>query len=133
MKDCETFISLLQDKYKFKLKGTGPITYHLSMDFFRDKDQTLCMEPRKYIEKICGSFDRMFGHKPKQNYTSPIEKNDHPEIDTSELLDEEWVQKYQSLIGALQWVVTIGRFDVQTAVMSYLPLEQHQSVVTLTE
>ena len=25
---------------------------------------------------------------------SPIEKNDHPELDTSELLDEEWVQKY---------------------------------------
>ena len=60
----------------------------------------------------------MFGHPPKQNYTSPIEKNDHPELDNSELLDEDWTQKYQSLIGALQWVVTIGRFDVQTAVMS---------------
>ena len=118
MKDCDTFINILQDKYKFKLKVTGPITYHLGMDFFRDKDKTLCMAPRKYIEKICSSFERMFGHKPKQNYTSPIEKNDHPELDMSELLDEEWIQKYQSLIGALQWVVTIGRFDVQTAVMS---------------
>ena len=118
MKDCDAFISTLKDKYKFKLKGTGTISYHLGMDFFRDKDQTLCMAPRKYIEKICGSFERMFGHAPKQVVTSPIEKNDHPELDTSELLDEEWTQKYQSLIGALQWVVSIGRFDVQTAVMS---------------
>ena len=56
MKDYDTFISILQDKYKFKLKGTGPITYHLGMDFFRDKDKTLCMVPRKNIEKICISF-----------------------------------------------------------------------------
>ena len=48
----------------------------------------------------------------------PVEKNDHPELDTSELLDEEAIQKYQSIIGALQWVVSIGRFDIQTAVMT---------------
>lgn len=118
MKDCNTFISILQDKYKFKLKGIDSITYHIGMNFFRDKDKTLCIPPYNYIEKICGSFERMFGHKLKQNYTSPIEKNDHPELDISELLDEEWIQKYQYLIGVLQWVVKIGRSDVQTAVMS---------------
>ena len=118
MKDCNEFISILQNKYKFKLKGTGTITYHLGMDFFRDKDNTLCMAPRKYIEKICDSFERMFGHPPKQTVTSPIEKNDHPELDTSELLDLEWIQKYQSLIGSLQWNITIGSFDIQTSVMT---------------
>ena len=60
----------------------------------------------------------MFGHPPKTNVSSPIEKNDHPELDMSKLLDLEWIQKYQSLIDALQWVVTIGRFDIQTAVMT---------------
>ena len=118
MKNCDQFIAILKDTYNFKLKVTGTITYHLGMDFFRDKDKTLCMAPRKYIEKICGSLERMFGHAPRQTVTSPIEKNDHPELDTSELLDDEWIQKYQSLIGALQWVVSIGRFDIQTAVIS---------------
>jgi hypothetical protein len=28
------------------------------------------------------------------------------------------IRKYQSMIGALQWIVTIGRFDVATAVMT---------------
>jgi len=50
--------------------------------------------------------------------TSPIEKSDHPELDTSDLLDEDDTIKYQSLIGALQWVVSIGRFDVMMAVMT---------------
>ena len=76
------------------------------------------MVPRQYIEKMCSNFEQMFGHPPRQVVTSPIEKNDHPELDTSELLDEEGIVKYQSLTGALQWVVSIGRFDVMTAVMT---------------
>ena len=106
-KDCKQIIDTLTDKYKFKLKGTGTISYHLGMDFFRDSNGTLCMAPWKYIEKICDSFERMFGHPPRTNVSSPIEKNDHPELDTSDLLDLEGMQRYQSLIGALQWVVSI--------------------------
>ena len=74
----DRFITILKEKYKFKLKGTGTIQYHLGIDFFRDKDDTLYMAPRKYIEKICGSFERMFRHPPRQNFTSPIDKKDHP-------------------------------------------------------
>ena len=40
---------ILMKKYKFKLKGTGPIYFHLGCDFFRDKEGVLCMAPRKYI------------------------------------------------------------------------------------
>jgi len=64
------------------------------------------------------TYFRMFGKKPKQTYTSPLEKGDHPELDISELLPPEDITKYQSLIGALQWAITLGRIDVQTAVMS---------------
>jgi hypothetical protein len=39
-------------------------------------------------------------------------------LDTSELLNDEGVRNYQSLIGALQWAISIGRFDVATAVMT---------------
>jgi hypothetical protein len=45
-----------------------------------------------------------------------LAKGDHPELDTSDLLDMEGIKIYQSLIGALQWVIQIGRFDVATAV-----------------
>lgn len=45
-------------------------------------------------------------------------KGDHPELDDSELLDAQGITVYQSLIGSLQWVVSIGRFDVTTAVMT---------------
>ena len=47
-----------------------------------------------------------------------MERNDHPELDDSELLDEDGMKKYQSLIGTLQWCITLGRFDIATAVMT---------------
>jgi len=80
--------------------------------------------PRKYIEKILGTYERMFGEAPRQNLASPIEKGDHPEMDSSEFLECNDIQKYMSLIGALQWVVTIGRFDVHTAVMTLSSFRQ---------
>jgi hypothetical protein len=49
----------------------------------------------------------MFGCKPKE-YTSPLEKGDHPEIDNTEKLDEEGIKKYQTMIGCLQWAVFWG-------------------------
>ena len=42
----------------------------------------------------------------------------HPGLDASELLDDNEITVYQSLIGALQWAVSIGRFDIHTSVMT---------------
>ena len=117
-KDPESITNTLMNKYKFKLKGTGPIKFHLGCDFWRDTDGVMCMAPLKYIEKMVASYEFMFGEKPKTTYMSPLEKGDHPETDTTELLDQEGIQKYQSLIGSMQWAVSIGRIDITTAVMT---------------
>jgi hypothetical protein len=110
-------IHALETQYKFKLKGVGPLKFHLGCDYFRDDDGTLCFGPRKYIDKLIEQFETMFGTKPKE-YTSPLEKGDHPEVDTSEELDTEGIKMYQSMIGCLQWAISIGRFDIQTATMT---------------
>ena len=107
----------LETKYKFSLKGTGPIHFHLGCDYFRDPDGTLCYGPRRYIDKMVADFERMFQAKPKK-YSSPLEKGDHPETDDSEILDLEGIKQFQSLIGSIQWAVQLGRLDVTTAVMS---------------
>ena len=78
----------------------------------------MCMSPRKYIDKLLGTYERIFGSKPKQSVTSPLEKGDHPELDMSEELDANGIKDYQSLIGALQWSVSLGRIDITTAVVT---------------
>ena len=118
MKNPKGFVALLEEKYGFKFKGTGHIQYHLGMNFERDPDGTLRYIATKYIEKLIASYERMFGEKPTRRVRSPLEPGDHPELDTSEFLDPEGVQLYQSLIGSLQWLITIGRLDIQVAVMT---------------
>ena len=100
-KDPEGLCEILMKKYKYKLKGTGPITFHLGCDFFRDEEGVLCMAPRKFIDKLVFSYEKHFGEKPKQNYGSPLDKGDHPECDTSDILPIDQIKVYQSLIGSL--------------------------------
>ena len=59
------------------------------------------MAPKKYIEKMIGGYHNMFGEKPKTRYKSPLESGDHPEMDQSEFLGEDGVQKCQSLIDSI--------------------------------
>ena len=63
-------------------------------------------------------YKAIFGCKLKTNVSSPLEKGDHPELDNSTLLDEDGISKYQSLIGSLQWAISLGRFDIITSVMT---------------
>ena len=118
-KDPQAIIDLLKaEPHSFMLKHAGPVERFLGMVFFRDEDGNLCWSPREYIDRMVDAFEHTFGHKPKQNVSSPLEKNDHPELDMMELLDMDGVNKYQSLIGALQWSISLGRFEVMTAIMT---------------
>jgi hypothetical protein len=110
--------ALTSDPINFKLKGTGPVEFHLGCNYFRDEDGTLCVAPLKYIDRMVDAYKAMFGTGPKQNIQSPLEKGDHPELDESPLLGEDGIKKYQSLIGTLQWTISLGRFDIATAVMT---------------
>ena len=103
-KNPQDIIDQLTKVHSFKLKGTGPIQCHLGCDFFRDEDGVLCYAPRKYIEKVLDNYERIYGCKPRQ-VTSPLVKGDHPELDTSELLEIDDMKIYQSLIGSLQWTI----------------------------
>jgi hypothetical protein len=110
-KDPDKFFEDLKSKFGYKLKGVGDPKYHLGGDFFRDNDGTLAWGAESYIKKMLVNYEQMFGEKPKE-YSSPMLKGDHPELDDSAELNAEGIKKYQSLIGALQWVITLGRFDI---------------------
>ena len=52
------------------------------------------------------------------NVKSPLQKNDHPELDITMLCYEKQITKYMCMIGQLQWAITLGRYDVLAHVMS---------------
>jgi hypothetical protein len=118
MKDPGKLIDELRDTHNYKLKGVGPIKYHLGCNFERDKDGTLRTGPKKDIdETMIPWYENTYGTKPT-NCVSPLEKGDHPELDTSDLTDEVGIKQYQSMIGQLQWLVALGRMDVFISTMT---------------
>ena len=116
-KDPQAFCNELKKKYNLKLKGVGPLEYHLGCTYKKDPDGTLAADPRRYVNKILESYERMFKEKPRKS-RPPLEGGDHPELDTSELCDEHQTKQFQTLIGQLQWLISLGRFDIAVHVMS---------------
>ena len=111
------FFKELTEKHGFTLKGVGPPEYHLGGNFYRDPDGTLVWGAQDYIKRMLDNYVLMFGELP--NYaSSPLVTGDSPELDQTTELELPDVKKYQSLIGALQWCITLGRFDIACAVMT---------------
>ena len=83
-------------------------------------DGHLTPEP---IDKLADTCKRLFNEDPPKGYKTPLDKNDHPELDTSEILEGHIAAKYLTMVGQLQCLDTLGRFDIhaQVATMS-LPL-----------
>jgi hypothetical protein len=115
--DPEKIILQLKEMHKYKLKGVGLLDYHLGCTFEHNKDGTLCYHPKKYIACLMEHYKRMYGEQPKM-LVLPLEKGDHPELDSTPELNDQGIKQYQLLIGSLQWLITLGCFDIATTVMS---------------
>ena len=116
-KDPQAFCNELKKRYNLKLKGVGSLEYHLGCTYKKDPDGTLAADPRRYVNKILESYERMFKEKPRKS-RPPLEEGDHPELHTPELCDEHQTNQLQTLVGQLQWLISPGHFDIAVHVMS---------------
>ncbi|KAG7357291.1 reverse transcriptase RNA-dependent DNA polymerase [Nitzschia inconspicua] len=99
--------SLTPKLFEFKLKGIGKISDHLRIQFSQDEDRILQLQQQKYPKKMTEGYVRFFGSKSRTNAYVPLERGDHPETNLRSFLNKI----YQSLIGSLQWIITIGWFN----------------------
>ena len=112
----------LQKKCGYTLKGVGTPEYYLGADIKRvDKDVVdkgvLTMGSTTYVKRCLKNFERLLGVKPSKKVSATMNPKYYPELDTTDILDTRGRQIYWSLIGMLQWAVTIGRIDIHHAVM----------------
>ncbi|MGH3056517.1 MAG: reverse transcriptase domain-containing protein, partial [Gaiellaceae bacterium] len=117
-KDPSELISQLRQH--FKLKDVGPPSAFLGGNFERRNlpEKVMTWGSKTYVNKILNSYKDQHGELPMKSVHTPLETGDHPELDTSAELDIKGIQLYQSLIGMLQWAVTLGRIDIFFAVMT---------------
>ena len=109
--------SLMSPPWNYKLKNVEEPKYHLGGDFFRDKDGTLCYGAQTYVKRLVDTYKQLFGELPTELH-APMDKEYKAELDDSELLGPDGIAKYQSLIGACQWMISLCRFDIAQTVMT---------------
>jgi hypothetical protein len=64
---------------------------------------------------MLSNYETLFGSKPKV-FATPMIMKYHPKINTSDLLVALCIKFDQSIIGVLQWLVTLGHFDIHVCV-----------------
>ena len=80
-------IDIFKTKYNLKVKGDGKLSYNLGADYFEDLDGTFVSQPKKYIDKLAETYKRLFDEGPPKGHKTPLDKNDHPELDISGVLE----------------------------------------------
>jgi hypothetical protein len=50
--------------------------------------------------------------------STPHAKDYHPELDSTELVGPTQITLFKSMIGTLNWIITLGRFDIAYATMA---------------
>ena len=109
------------------MKGTRPISCTLSYDFTRDGNNELCLTHHKCFYKMSDSHMSIFGSKPSSCCHSPLEKADHLEIDTAKFLNADVIRQRQSLIGVIQWIVSLDMNGIVTSAMTMLSFRVESS------
>ena len=118
MKDHKAFFDELQrSPHSYTFNGLTEPRYHLGADYFHDKDGTLCFGAQTYVKRLLTNFESLYRELPCKE-KSPLAKNDHPELDTSDVCTPDDIAKFHSIIGACQWMITLCCSDIDQAIMS---------------
>ena len=101
----------------FELKGVGIPEYYLGGDVeFLDEHWTnenigMAFSSKTYISNLIPNFEKLFNMNFKSIKT-PMAADYHPEVDDTPLLSDDDASKYRSIIGSMNWLITLGRFDI---------------------
>lgn len=121
-KDAKSIMDVLQKTYT--IKTVAEPSFHLGCDYRKIDDswyvgtKTYVHECLKKVALILSKADTSGGYSRLGKEPTPMSTSLEPEMDESDYLDVDGHRKFQQLIGIAQWLVTIGRIDLNFATCS---------------
>jgi hypothetical protein len=107
----------IEQLYRLKEPATKPTSYldATIIEWSISGDKMWAMSSQRYVKEaarcveseLSKSGQRLIG-KP----VTPMTPGYRPELDVSQLLDEDQASYYMSLIGILRWMVELGRINI---------------------
>ncbi len=114
-KDPWSYMRRLQEIYMIKDPKTPDV--YLGATYIGGPSGDWGITAREYIKEAIRQIEKRLGITLREEKT-PIKTNDHLEEDGTPLLTTDMHREYQSLMGMLQWAVSLCRVDVCFAVSS---------------
>lgn len=103
------------------MKGVGYPQFYLGGDVvelpksWASNGVSYGLSAHTYINNSTTNLERMCATTFKTS-SVPFDPNYHAELDDSPLCSSAIMSKYRSLLGSANWVITLGRFDINYAV-----------------
>ncbi len=72
------------------------------------------MSARTYAKNVVDKYEKLFNEVFRE-FKSPMEATYHPEEDDSPMCDPKMASVYRGLIGSANWMITLGRYDINYA------------------
>jgi len=107
----------------YPLKGVGIPEYYLGgnveqlEDAWKKEGISVGLSAKTYITNVIPKFEELLNQELRK-FKTPMEDKYHPELDDSPLCTQERASIFRSMIGSLNWMITLGRFDVNYATNS---------------
>ena len=126
-KEPQHYMSMIEQEFVVRNIEDSP-SYYLGNNLKKVLNKYLHISSSKYITEVIRRYQLTHGTIKKEN--TPMNTGLHPEMDTSDLLDEKGIKHFQKIIGICQWLVVSGRFDINYAICSLsrfqvAPREEH--------
>jgi hypothetical protein len=116
-------MAIMKDLEKhYIMKGVGKPQYYLGGDVVELGEEWIAegiytaFSAETYIKNSLGKLATMCGKPHFPDKKTPFSDTYHPELDETELLRPADISKFKSLIGSGNWLITLGRFDIQYAI-----------------
>jgi hypothetical protein len=96
------YMSMIEQELLVRIKEDSP-SYYLGNDLkLKPGSHLLHVSNKTYIKEVLRKYQEEHRTLPKKNI--PMSTNAHPELDTSEPLDEKGTRQYQKIIG-IRWTM----------------------------
>ena len=89
IRDLKILMDALENRYKFKIKGMGPIEFKSGCNLFHHSNCVLWFLLHKYTGKMVQTYVNIFGSNPRQNkdVRDHLKQGYYQELDTLGVLD----------------------------------------------
>jgi hypothetical protein len=103
-----TIVTQLSEEYQYCLKDVGSPTQFLGANIAKKSLNNLFPQRhiwKRHLRQLSQDFNTLFG---KSQFDTPAPMKFHPEVDTSDFLDDNRTTLYHSYIGILRWAIKLG-------------------------